>query len=94
MGKKTLYNGICVVLDIERPFGRNIEPKDWFRAAEDVQEQVKRHCDGIESYSINFDTEDVCEFCGYDWTEGDAPHNGGCCEEDAKVLEEVDKNVL
>ena len=91
MGKKTLYHGISVVVDIERPFGRNLEPNDWYRAAKDVQEQIERHCDGVESCSIEFNNEDVCEFCGYDWTEGDSPYNGGCCEEDAKVLEAWDE---
>lgn len=87
MGKKTLYNGISVVVDVERPFGRNLELNDWYRAAKDVQEQIERHCDGVESCSIEFDNEDVCEFCGYTWTEGDSLPNG-CCEEDEKTVVE------
>lgn len=88
MGKKTLYNGVSVVVDVDRPFGRDLEPKDWYRVAKDLQEQIERHCDGVESCAIDFDTDDVCEFCGYDWTEGDSPHNG-CCEEDEKTVVET-----
>jgi len=92
MGKKTLYNGAYVRVNVDRPFGRVIKPKDWHTVAKDLEKDILRHCDGIESSSVEFDTDDVCEFCGYDWTEkDDSPHNGGCCDEDAKVLEAVDK---
>lgn len=31
--------------------------------------------------------EDKCSFCGAEWTEDfKSPHNGGCCDEDAKLL--------
>ena len=92
MGKKTLHNGISVIVDVERPFGKNLEPNDWYRAAKDVQEQIERHCDRVESCSIEFDNEDVCEFCGSNWTEGDNPHNEGCCDEDGKVMIAVENS--
>jgi len=92
MGKKTLYNGISVMVAVERPFGRNVEPKDWYRAAVEVQAQIQRHCDGIDDFNIEFDTDDVCEFCGYKWTEGDSPHNEGCCDEDGKVMVAVENS--
>ena len=91
MARKTLYNGAYVRVNVDRPLRRDVTPRDWHDAAKDLQEDILRHCDGIDSSSLEFDTDDVCEFCGYDWTEGDSPHNGGCCDEDTEVLEAIDK---
>ena len=59
---------------------------------EDIAEQIRRHVDGLSSHrdrgvDVVWDREEVCEHCGRVWTEGDSPHNGGCCEEDIKVLD-------
>ena len=32
-----------------------------------------------------------CEHCGSPWTEGDFPHNGGCCAEDCKVFDKSEE---
>ncbi len=86
MGKKTLYNGAYVRVNVDRPFRRELTPRDWHDAAKDLEQNIKRHCDGIDSTSIEFDTDDVCEFCGHDWTEiGDDCNE--CCEEEVKEHE-------
>jgi len=59
---------------------------------EDIAEQIRRHVDGLPScrdrgVDVVWDNEEVCEYCGRAWTEGDSPHNGGCCKEDIKVLD-------
>lgn len=94
MARKTLYNGAYVRVNVDRPFRRILDSKDWYAAAKDLQKDIERHCDGIESCDVEFDMEEVCEFCGYSWTEGDCSHNGGCCEEDAKVLERIDAGEI
>lgn len=101
MAKKEIYNCAYLEVAIERPAWsdgelrrlpsfRKINPKQWISAAKDVADQIKRHVDGVSSITIEPDTDEVCEFCGYNWTEGDSPHNGGCCEKDAEVLAAVD----
>lgn len=91
MAKKTLYNGAYVRVNVDSPFGKNVTPRDWYDVAKDLEHDIKRHCDGIDSSSVEFDTDDVCEFCGYDWTEGDSPHNGCCDDDDTQVLEKANK---
>ena len=41
-------------------------------------EQITRHVDGYGSIDIEWDTETVCSFCGYDWEagQGEEPQ---CC---------------
>ena len=51
-----------------------------------IAQRIRRHVDGFGSVSIEKTTEDVCSFCGSKWTEGDSPHNGGCCDEDEAVM--------
>jgi len=63
---------------------------------EDIADQIRRHVDGLPSYrdrgvNVVWDKEEVCEHCGRVWTEGDSPHNGGCCEEDIKVLDATEE---
>ena len=92
MAKKEIFNCVYLEVAIEKPgFGRGISPEQWISAARDVADQIKRHCDGVSDISITPDIDLVCEFCGYDWTEGgDSLHNGGCCEKDEEVMKAID----
>ena len=90
MPKETFYNGAYVRANVDRPFGREITPRHWRDAAEDLLKDIKRHCDGIESLSVELDTEDICEFCGRAWTEASDTYNE-CCEKDATAHEERNK---
>ena len=56
------------------------------RSCRHILEQIKRHIDDYGGLSLVIKTEDVCSFCGAKWTEGDSPHNGGCCDEDEAVM--------
>jgi len=56
---------------------------------ERVIDQIKRHCDDIED--IDFELTYICSFCGAAWTEGDSPHNGGCCDEDVLLMPDEEK---
>ncbi len=87
MPKKLFYNGAYVRVNVDRPFGREVTPRHWHDAAADLLNDIKRHCDGIESLSVEFDTEELCEFCGSAWTEVSNTHNE-CCEKDALAHEE------
>lgn len=68
-------------------------PDDETRAmCEEIARQVKRHVDGVGSASVAWTTVARCEFCGSTWTEGkDALHNGGCCDRDLAVADEIER---
>ncbi len=84
MAKKTIYNCAYLKVEVDRPGFYSKQPgrEDWRRVAEDLSTQIKRHCDGVTSVSIEHDVDEVCEFCGWPWTEKSDTHNE-CCAEDA-----------
>ena len=61
-------------------FGITLD-KDNLDAVKDIEDQIKRHVDGIGETYINHDTEEICSFCGASWTE-DGDRYNGCCDED------------
>lgn len=75
---------------------RLIEPdeakrlEEYRKLCEQIAADVKRHADDVGSVTVQCETEEVCEHCGAEWTEGEMPHNGGCCEKDAEVCEEYE----
>jgi hypothetical protein len=62
--------------------------RDVRERADEIAAQIKRHVDNVLHATVEVETEDVCEHCGWQWTEGDSPHNGGCCAKDCEVMEE------
>ncbi len=59
----------------------------WRDACEEIAAQIRRHVDvDKRAVSVLWDQTPVCSFCGAEWTEGDSPHNGGCCDEDTKLI--------
>ena len=62
---------------------------------ERIAAEVKRHVDDVHSAHVEFDQQEVCEHCGYPWTEVSADYNGGCCEKDQEshdaILAELEK---
>ncbi len=79
MAMKLTYTGVSVIVDVERPLAGYLDSKNLHYAARDVEDQIKRHCDGIDSTEILFRTEKTCEYCGSNWTEDGDIYNGGCC---------------
>lgn len=68
--------------------------------AEYLADDIRAHVDkslvpsyGDRGISVVCDTDEVCEFCGWTWTEGDQPHNGGCCAKDADIMEKEEEDV-
>lgn len=57
-------------------------PRDWQDRCEDMEAQIRRHIDYVESVEIKSTTPRVCEHCGYNWTEVSTEYNGGCCKKD------------
>ena len=49
-----------------------------------IIDNVKRHVNDCEDASLEINEEDICSFCGNDWTEDNDEYNGGCCLEDQK----------
>jgi len=88
--KKLVQENVRVVIDVdENKFIKDREErfKDQKNNATWLVESIRRHCDGYASVSIEWDAEDCCEHCGVTWTEGDSPHNGGCCDNDCDVMD-------
>lgn len=88
--KVTIQENARIIVDVDE----NQFIKDQQKRFEDQKnnaawlvESIRRHCDGYRGVSIEWDTEDRCEHCGAVWTEGDSPHNGGCCDKDIDALE-------
>ena len=90
MSKKTTF--VCAYLKVTvcKPWRSGLPKRRWHDAARNLADAIRRHCDEVEDIEIIYETEDTCEHCGYAWTEGDAAHNGGCCDADAAVLARVD----
>jgi len=67
--------------------GQTRTPQEELRLCETIVCQIRRHVDDIQTPWVSYDIEETCEFCGSKWTEGDSPHNGGCCHQDCEVFE-------
>jgi len=67
-------------------------PEDELRICKNIEADIRRHVYDIGRTDIVFDSEEVCEYCDADWSEGDSPHNGGCCQKDIEIMEEMEKD--
>ena len=59
----------------------DLSGKEALRMCQDIEAEIKRHVDQVRHISI--DCDEVCEFCGYDWEEGD-DGQPRCCDEAVK----------
>lgn len=66
--------------------------KDYYERCKDIVEQIKRHVDDIGWVGVMNESEEVCEFCGSTWTEGNSVHNGGCCDKDIEIMYNLEKD--
>lgn len=67
--------------------------EEWIKDCKELERQINRHVDAVEDTQIEYDEELVCEFCGEYWAEkNDSPYNGGCCDDDIKILEEKEND--
>ena len=61
--------------------------------SQEAFEKKLREIDSAEAaieFAIGVEWDSVCEWCGAIWTEGDSPHNGGCCDRDCAVFYAVE----
>lgn len=68
-------------------------PEQEKRICEDIIEGIKKaaRADIIEDagrVTLDYEKTEVCEYCGSPWTEGNSPHNGGCCEDDEAIMKQ------
>ena len=75
MAKKAVKSNYRVVVYPERMTGTWRDGEEE-HACKEIKEQIIRHVDGIAHRNpqvfIEFDSEHVCEFCGWPWeTDGD-----------------------
>ncbi len=92
MAKKTVYSCAYLRVDLTCPWVKwsndpNVIREQWLTAARDMKKSIERHCD-VESVTIEANTDDVCQFCGRDWTEDNTVYNGGCCNKDEQDYQE------
>ena len=87
MGYKTERTNFRVVVEPVAPWSLM---EDHVRmTCQSIIDDIRRHVDDVRDARMEWDNERTCEHCGCAWTEReDAPHNGGCCDEDAKMMEE------
>jgi len=52
------------------------------RECESIILEIKRHVDDVRTAELCCEEENLCSFCGYNWTEDSDTYNGGCCDED------------
>ena len=57
-------------------------------ACNQILQEIKRHIDDVEEINIEYDEEEACSFCGYDWDEVEEKKCDGwpkgmplCCKE-------------
>lgn len=64
--------------------------KDIIERCEEIIEQVKRHVDNVGYVGVEFDSEEQCPFCGYNWEAAcDGTGAPGCCQ---KAIDEYEKS--
>ena len=61
------------------------KPETQRRDCEAITRTLKTLSD-VSSVELDAIVTDECSHCGAVWTECDSPHNGGCCDEDAKAM--------
>lgn len=95
MTKKTVvtsYNVVVEIPQVLRWHGVTCHTRthdEMVASCERVKSDILRHVDldDRNGVYVKRETEDQCSHCGSAWTEGDSPHNGGCCDEDCAVME-------
>lgn len=45
--------------------------KDYERRCMGMVDQIKRHVDEVDNAYVDYDTEEVCSHCGYEWDENE-----------------------
>lgn len=89
MAKKTNSVNFRVVVEPKQPWSLYQGGPKWEekmrRKCEEVIAEIHRHVDGVDSVHAEWDTEEVCEHCGWGWTEDGSAYNGGCCAEDEEA---------
>lgn len=92
MAHKRLFKNYRVEVETESPW--RDEHQQWFSALNEIRQQIRRHCDGLASVTVQYDAECVCEHCGAKWTEEtSSPHNGGCCDKDCENMPDEQTGV-
>jgi len=56
--------------------------KDYQERCEEISKEIKRHVENVQGCGIEFDSEEVCEFCGHEWDvsldDSDPDYPKGC----------------
>lgn len=77
------YENFRVVLTVSRPFLVKPDHENYLRRmtsqSKEVAKSVKRHVDNVDDIQCEYDTLDLCEFCGREW-EVDEDGFPNCCQ--------------
>lgn len=90
LGPKDNFRVVIDPVRAMRPFGLTTQATWESRmqdACEDIVADIRRHVDDVGYVQIVCDQEQVCEHCGYRWSEESKDYNGGCCEKDEAAEE-------
>lgn len=67
--------------------------RDMQERCDELIADMKRHVANFGSAYVEFDQEQICEYCGARWTEEGTQYNGGCCDED-QTAEEARQSMI
>ena len=59
-----------------------ISVADEEEVCKDIIKDIVKHVDNVYHTNIIYTSDNVCSFCGSEWTEDSASYNGGCCKKD------------
>jgi len=90
MGKKTEIIGAVLRVSCD-PFIIGEKDSSWWHSElQGLETDIRRHIDDVGHIEHELEIDETCEYCGSGWSEGDSPHNGGCCHEDILVMDAQD----
>jgi rubrerythrin len=95
--KKIIKSNPKIVVEIKtRIYGIELSKETQKHDLMQAKEQIKRHVDNVEDVRIEYDTDEVCSFCNYNWevseddSDPDFPKGCPVCCQDA--IDEWNKN--
>ncbi len=88
--KKIIKSNPKIVVEVKtRIYGIELSEETQKRDLMQAKEQIKRHVDNVEDVRIEYDTDEVCSFCNYNWevseddSDPDFPKGTPVCCQDA-----------
>lgn len=53
--------------------------KEYLNRCEGIKDEIKRHVDNVRSIAVDYDVEERCSFCGFEWEVDTETGEPRCC---------------